>query len=279
MRRLIKPLLVVLAIVGIGIAYRVLAVYQFRSVACVPRKATPAQGARQYPKRLLVMTYNIEGHASLLKPHHIAEIAQVINQVKPDIVGLNEAHRGTWQARFGDHVAELQRLTGMRASYGASYRLWGGEFGNLVLTRGDIVSTEVHELPGTGEPRSLLETVVRIDGTNVTFFVTHLAAWASINAKARADQLHCLQEYVTTTPNPFVLVGDMNASPASEEVSTFLRTNAVELVGANDDSTHKVMNERIDLIFATPRWQVGSVRTLDIGPSDHRPVVAELLRP
>ena len=279
MRRLLKPLLVVLAIFGIAFAYRVLAVYRFRSPACVARAARPPVAAAKFPRRLVVMTYNIEGHAALLHSDHIAEIAEVINEIKPDIVGLNEAHRHTWQSRFDDHVAELQRLTQMNGAFGASYKLWGGEFGNAVLTRGEIVSTDVHELPGTGEPRSVLETRVRIGGDDIDFYVTHLTAWGKVNAVARKEQLQCVREYVTTSSRPFVLVGDMNAAPESSEVADFMSAGNVQLVGNSNDSTQKLMNERIDLIFVTPRWQVGSVRTLDVGPSDHRPVVAELIQP
>ncbi len=44
---------------------------------------------------------------------HLAEIARVIREQRPDVVALQEVHRGTWQARFRDQPAELARLTGM----------------------------------------------------------------------------------------------------------------------------------------------------------------------
>jgi endonuclease/exonuclease/phosphatase family metal-dependent hydrolase len=279
LRRRYKIPLILFAIVGVIFSYRILAVYQFRSPACTPRKAAPPLAPTQFPKRLLIMTYNIQGHAALLRGNHIEEIAKVINQIKPDIVGINEAHRGTWQARFDDHVAELQRRTGMKGAYGSSYKLWGGEFGNLVLTRGEIVRADVHELPGTGEPRTLLETTIRIDGETIDFYVTHLAAWGKVNAAVRGEQLECIEEYVSTSPHPFVLVGDINAEPEAAEVGKFIDMNMAKLAGDGDEPTHKVMSERIDLIFVTPRWLVGSVRVFDLGPSDHRPVVAELVRP
>ena len=280
LRRWHKSVLIVVAIIAIVFGYRILAVYQFRSPACAPPNlAQPLQQPLNVPKRLVVMTYNIQGHATLLKNHHIEEIAKVINDVKPDIVGINEAHRWTWQARFKDHVSELQRRTGMRGAYGVSYRLWGGEFGNLVLTRGQILASDVHELPGTGEPRTLLETQIRFGDSTIDFYVTHLAAWGKVNAVQRGEQLECVREYMRASKRPFVLVGDINAEPEAAEVAKFIDSQAARLVGEEDESTHKVMAERIDLIFVTPGWQIGSVRTLDLGPSDHRPVIAELVRP
>ena len=161
------------------VSYRVLGVYEFRSGECTATQ--PRRFANTYPKHLVVMSFNIEGHASLVSDGHIEEVAKTILKYQPDLVGINEAHRGTWQARFGDHITQLERLTGMRAAFGRSYRFLGGDFGNAVLTRGEIVAADVKALPGTGEPRTLLETVVRVNGGTIQFYVTHTAAWADIN--------------------------------------------------------------------------------------------------
>src|SRR5204863_146442 len=83
--------LVLLAIVVLGVGYRVIGVYRFSAGECVARPAR--RFASTYPRHLIVMTYNIEGHASLFKPHHIEEIAATINRQHPDIVGLNEVPR------------------------------------------------------------------------------------------------------------------------------------------------------------------------------------------
>ena len=232
-----------------------------------------------FPKQqrpLVVLSYNIQGHAALLKNEHIATIAETINSVKADIVAINEAHRGTWQARFKDHLQELSRRTGMRAAYGRSYEQWGGEYGNAVLTRGEIVWSDVHELPSLGEPRTVLETIIRIDGATLNVYVTHLTAWGKLNRASRGEQLECLAKHVRTSRYPYILAGDINAPPEAPEVQTFRRQNAAQICGESLGSTHKVMDERIDYIFADYGWEVRSARALDIGPSDHRPVIAEL---
>ena len=277
MRILRRTLLILGAIVLVAVAYRVLGVYEFRSGEC--NAVPPRKFASTYPKRLTVMTFNIEGHASLVRADHIEEVAETIRKYNPDVVAINEAHRGTWQARFGDHVEQLRRLTGMNGVFGRSYTFLGGEFGNAMLTRGTIVRADVHKLPGTGEPRSLLETVVRVNGGIVEMYVTHTTAWASMNQATRDRQLQCVNAHLQASAFPFIVAGDLNAPPDSEEIARFLNRNVLQFVGDAKTPTHRVMEQRLDYILADPGWQVRSARVLDDGPSDHRPVLAELVHP
>jgi endonuclease/exonuclease/phosphatase family metal-dependent hydrolase len=224
------------------------------------------------------MTYNIEGDAELFKgAHHIDEIAKVINEVKPDIVGLNEVHRHTWQSRFHDQVGELQKMTHMNGVFGRSYSELGGAFGNAVLTRGAIVSADVHNLPASGEPRSLLATTLRIDHATIQFYVAHVAAWGPINSGIRHKQLECLASHVRVSKYPHILTGDFNAPPSASEIKSFMNfSTTLQICGPDLPATQKIMRQRIDYIFADRGWQVRAARVLDVGPSDHRPVIAEL---
>jgi endonuclease/exonuclease/phosphatase family metal-dependent hydrolase len=276
-RRALKITAIVIAIPILAMTYRVLGVYQFRSGECAAR--VPMKFADTYPKRLVVMTFNIEGHASLLRDEHIGKVAEVIRKYQPDIVGINEAHRNTWQARFGDHTQQLARFTGMNVLFGRSYRFLGGDFGNAILTRGKVVRSEVHDLPGTGEPRSLLEAVVNVNGGTIEFYVTHVAAWASLGREARAAQLKCINAHIRAAAHPFILVGDLNAPPEAPEMTAFLDRNILQFAGDPSAPTHRVMEQRLDYILIDPGWQVRSARVLEDGPSDHRAVLAELVHP
>jgi endonuclease/exonuclease/phosphatase family metal-dependent hydrolase len=269
-----RTFLIVLAIVLIAVAYRVLGVYEFRSGECTA--IAPRRFASTYPTRLVVMSFNIEGHATFIDGDHIVEVANTITKYRPDIVGINEVHRNTWQARFGDHTKDLARLTGMNIVFGRSFRFLGGDFGNAILTRGTILGSDVHELPGTGEPRTLLEAVVRVNGGTVNFYVTHTAAWASINERTRDGQLRCINAHLGASTHPFILTGDLNAPPDSDEMARFLDRNVLQLAGDPKTPTHRVMEQRLDYILADLGWQVRNARVLDDGPSDHRPVIAEL---
>ncbi|HEX8255346.1 MAG TPA: endonuclease/exonuclease/phosphatase family protein, partial [Thermoanaerobaculia bacterium] len=193
-----------------------------------------------------------------------------------DVVGINEAHRRTWQARFGDHVEALRLLTGMNIVFGRSYTFMRGNFGNAVLTRGEIVSSDVRDLPGTGEPRSLLETIVRVNGGTIAFYVTHTSAWGALGESARADQLKCIQAHVRSSRYPYILTGDLNTSPESDEMKSFLDAQTLQFAGDPRAATHRITEQRLDYILTDAGWTIRNARVLDDGPSDHRAVIAEL---
>lgn len=290
-----RPVLALIAIVVLFFLYRVFAVYTVRNGECTPKPIDPNLRIATrnehgqvvtYPERvnfprqqrpLLVMTYNIAGHDELIDGDHIAKIGAAINEVKPDFVALQEVHRRTWQSRFRDQLAELERVTGMKGVFRPAYVQGNGEFGNAFLTRGTIVSVNTHALPSIGEPRIVIDAVVNIDGANINFYVTHLVTWASLNRKTRTEQLQCLARHVRTSRWPYILCGDLNAGQDEPEIVQFRKMNAAQLCGENIGPTHPTMNRRIDYIFADYGWEVRSARALAIGPSDHYPAIAELL--
>lgn len=289
-----RPILGILSIVLLFVLYRVFAVYTVRSGDCRPKPVdksvrilTRDEAGRlvSFPERvgypgqnrpLIVMTYNIEGHDELYDTDHATKIAATIKQFKPDIVGLQEVHDHTWQVRFRNQFEEICRLTGMHGYYGRSYRSLGGDFGNAILTRGEIVSAIVHPLPSIGEPRSLLESVIRIDGATLNVYVAHLTAWAHFNSVSRGEQLECVAKHVRTSRYPYLLLGDFNAPPDAAEVSKFEREDAAQLCGPDIKLTHPMLGQRIDYIFADWGWRVYDARAIATGPSDHYPVIAEL---
>jgi endonuclease/exonuclease/phosphatase family metal-dependent hydrolase len=275
--------------------YRIFGVYTVRTGRCrLERPPVPPQErdsvrdaggrVRHFPRRgpaaaaapsLLVMTYNIEGHAVLWRPTHLEQIAAVIRKYSPDIVGLQEVHRHTWQSRFRDQAAELARLTGMHIIFGKSFGK-KEQFGNAVLTRGRILSSRIHELPSIGEPRTVLETDVEIGSNDLTFFVTHLTTWGRIRRGTRGEQIHCFTELTRRSQLPFLLVGDFNTTPEAPEIRELLASNQMKACGVMSDPTYRFTRQHIDYVFADYGWDVRSVRILHEGPSDHYPVLAEL---
>ncbi len=277
-RRLILGAMAVLLLVFL---FRVFAVYTVRSGECRPQPADPSLPERTGfpPQRrpLVVMTYNIAGHDELIDGDHVRQIAEAIQRIHPDIVALQEVHRGTWQARFRDQLAELESRTGLHGYFAPSYVRWGGGYGNAILTRGELVRGEVHPLPCTGEPRALLEATIRIDGATITVYATHLTAWGRLNSKIRAEQLRCLAREVRTSRHPYILAGDFNTSPDSPEMAEFRRENVAQLASQAVGPTFPLWGKQIDYIFADHGWQVRTSRSWPVEVSDHLPVTAELV--
>lgn len=259
--------------------YRVALVYRFDLEGeCMVPASRPAQEPSPLPSlaALRVVSYNIAGHTALVRPGHVAQIGALIQGLEADVVGLQEVHRGTWQSRWRDQVAELERTTGLAAAFGPSFRVLGGEFGNAVLVRGTVLDSEVLPLPSFGEPRSVLRVRVEVRGSELEVFVTHLTAWGGVNRAARGRQLRCLGEHLRAAGRPFVLAGDFNAPPQTPEVAALLRGDLAQLCGVREESTHSLLDRRLDYLLADPRFRVVQGRVLRRGPSDHWPLVAEL---
>lgn len=230
------------------------------------------------PVPLHVMTYNIKGHGSLLRGRHIERVADVIRETKPDIVGVQEMHRRTWKARFRDQAAELERLTGMQLFFGRATGDGDSEYGNALLTRGRIVETRIDPLPGKGEPRSLLGATIDIDGTRLIAYVTHLAAWARFASRTRLLQAEAVARLVAASALPFVLMGDFNTSPTSDELSVFHDGTIVTSCFVEKIVTHRATKRCLDYIFTDPSWQIRDARVIPRGPSDHWPLLAAIER-
>lgn len=227
---------------------------------------------------LRVMTYNIKGQSAVLHARHIERVAEVIRDAKPDIVGVQEMHRGTWQARFRDQAAELERLTGMQLFFGRAMGKGSSEYGNAVLTRGTIVETRIDPLPGKGEPRSMLGATIDVDGTRLIVYVTHLVAWARFGSRTRLMQAEAVARMVAKSKLPFVLMGDFNTNPTSEELRVFHDGSIVTSCVAEKIVTHRATKQCLDYIFTDPTWQIREARVIERGPSDHWPLVATIDR-
>src|SRR5690606_7601427 len=96
-----------------------------------------------------------------------------------------------------------------------------GECGNALLTRGTILHTLTHRLPGKGEPRTMLEALIELRGGVFTAYVTHLAASGRHGSVARLRQASHASRLVRRSRLPFVLASDFNSPPTSRELRMF----------------------------------------------------------
>jgi len=224
---------------------------------------------------LKIMSYNIQGHAALRREDHLPKLAEVIAAVNPDVVGLQEVHKHT---RVGPvHQGEaLAALTGMTLYFGRSTVMDGGEYGNAILTRGTIKAGFVHPLPGSGEPRSVLQADLAVDGTEFTLFVTHLAAWGRLLRVARLRQIAELGDIIARGSLPHVLVGDFNVPPAAEEIRTLMARGHLRMCGDLKEVTFPMTRQRLDYVMCDPRFEYLDSDVVRRGPSDHWAVTVDV---
>jgi len=234
---------------------------------------SPAQ-----PTPLRVVSYNIQGQAARKRPGHLEKIAETIVSLRPDVAGLQEVHRGTSHSRGEDQAEALERLTGMRMFFGRSCANWGGEYGNAVLTRGELISSTVHCLPGAGEPRSVAEAVVRVRDVKIAFLVAHLAAWGWFLRKTRVEQMKVIAGLTRSRTGPFILVGDFNAPPRAPEICEFVANSHLRVCDSHNQPTYTTLRQRLDYVFSDPGWETVNAEVIRKGPSDHWPLLVELVR-
>ncbi len=228
---------------------------------------------------LRFMSWNIKGRGARSRAQHIEEVAETIVALDPDVVGLQEVHRLTRNAGGIDQFETLQRLTGLQGTFGRSFeRNDGGDYGNAVLTRGRVITSDVHLLPGTGEPRTMLASTVELDGQRFVFYVTHLSAWGRLGRKNRMLQTAVATEIITGGDSPFVLAGDFNTGPSAAELRQFHGGDLVISCFAKPSITHRTTRSCLDYIFVDPGWEVTASEIVKKGPSDHWPLLAQLRR-
>jgi endonuclease/exonuclease/phosphatase family metal-dependent hydrolase len=260
----------------------------------------PAPGPDQPPIPVRLVTFNTHHGVGTDDRHDLARLATVLAAAEADLICLQEVDR-----RFGarsedvDQALLLSRALDMQLAWGPAIdepRRDGGDrrqYGNALLSRLPVLVSDVHRLPGSGEPRSALQTMVELDGGTLWVTATHLTT----NSPAeRAEQVAALAALKTDAMGAGVLVGDFNAAPDAPELQPLMGpfTDAWELAEAKEDRagwrfwtsgqglTHPAgaPRRRIDQVWVSPGVTVVSARVLDAeGASDHLPLVVDLLVP
>ena len=286
-----------------------------------PFDVKPAPGRDQPPIPVRLVTFNTHHGVGEDDKHDLPRLAQVLAAADADVICLQEVDRRFGERSEGvDQALLLSRALDMQLAWGpaidqpAEGRNAGGapddvpsgadlpgagppgerrQYGNAVLSRLPILVSDVHPLPGGGEPRSALRTMLELDGGTLWVTNTHLSTGAP---ERRADQVAALAELHSGPMEAGALVGDFNAGPDAPEMAALRGrfADAWELAEAREDRpgwrfwqrdeghTHPAgaPHRRIDQVWVTPGIQVVSARVLDAHEaSDHLPLLVELAVP
>jgi endonuclease/exonuclease/phosphatase family metal-dependent hydrolase len=256
----------------------------------------PAPGPDQPPIPVRLLTFNIHHGVGDDGRHDLPRLATVLAAADADVISLQEVDR-----HFGprsenvDQAQLLARALDMQLAWGPAVdepRPGGqprGEYGNALLSRLPILISDVHKLPGGGEPRCALRTMIELDGGALWVTTTHL----SRKSGDRAAQVAALAELHTGPMETGVVVGDFNAAPDAPELATMRQRfgDAWELANERDDRsgwkfwqhdeglTHPARSphRRIDHAWVTQGVAVTAAQVLDGGgASDHLPLLIDL---
>ena len=227
-----------------------------------------------------IMTYNIRHGEDIKLRLDLRRAGRVIDAEKPRFAGLQEVDMLTKRINGGNTCAELEKATGMFATFAKAIDFEGGEYGNALLSREKPLSIKRVPLPGK-EKRVLL--MCEFDDCWVG--VTHL----SFDSKDVQDESAAIikKTVASCAGKPVFVMGDWNASPTSATllaIRQFMKVITPEdraTYHSNNPDSDKFSDPEkcIDYIAidnaSAPSCIVRSARVIeDRRTSDHAPVVA-----
>lgn len=248
-----------------------------------------------------VMSFNIAHGLGMDNTVDLERTAKVIEQSGAEIIGLQELDRHfTDRSDFIDQVDWLSHRLGMYGAFGANLDLEPNEperprrqYGNAVLSKHPIKYVENHLLTkvispiANSEQRGILEVVLEVKGTYVSFFNTHL----SLKEEELKVSIDEILEITEKSRFPKIITGDFNADPDHLQIKrmenhfddVFLKT------GKNNMYTYPAPYEhdsdgvklkpvtRIDYIFTDQHLEPEQAAVIETSISDHLPITADLV--
>ena len=257
----------------------------------------PAPGPDQPPIPVRLVTFNTHHGVGRDERHDLARLAKVLAAADADVICLQEVDR-----HFGersedvDQALLLSRALDMQLAWGPAIDEPGEgdrparQYGNALLSRLPILVSDVHRLPGGGEPRVAMRTMVELDGAALWVTNTHLSTG---DRARRAAQVAAVAALHTEPMETGVIVGDLNTPPDAPELDPLRQrfTDAWQLAAARGDQagwrfwhaghgatfTSTGPHLRIDQVWVSPGVGVTRAHVLDgAGASDHLPLVVDL---
>lgn len=227
-----------------------------------------------------MLTYNIHHGQGMDGKLDLERIASVIRSTSPDLVALQEIERNFIRSKRVDQPTVLAELTDMQVVFGGNYRLLGGSYGNAILSKLPILSSQNHSLPvhNKGEQRGVLAAQLRLGRKVCTLLATHFDHRP--NNQERLDSVRFVNQLVADRPSvPAILAGDLNDTQNSPVLSRL--TKAWKIAGDDEQPTYPVdqPTRQIDFVLTRPieDWDVVETRVIDERiASDHRPLLAVL---
>lgn len=164
-------------------------------------------------QKVRVMSYNVKNGYGLDGVKAIERCADVIREVQPDVVAVQEVDSCTRRNKFYVLGKMAEQAGGYHAYFGPTIPHTGGKYGIGVLSKKPALSVKFHRLPCRREPRGLL--VVEFD--KYYMLCTHL----SLNEEDRVTSVGIIRDVVSKLDKPAFIAGDMNARPTSKPMEAF----------------------------------------------------------
>lgn len=235
-------------------------------------------------QELCVATYNMHGGIGGDRRYDLGRISEVIAEIDPDVIALQEVGDIRGRAPSGDHAAELGELLDRTVLYHPTLRTEGAAYGNALLTRLAIDGSRSYDLSvKSREPRGCIRADLRLGGELIHVFALHLGL-SRAEQRLQAGMLlgaDILRDAAVAWP--LVVVGDFNfwfPGPIARAVKRALVDGAVAAGSRAATFPSRWPMLRLDRIYVDGAWEVLEVKVHRSKrarwASDHLPLVARL---
>jgi endonuclease/exonuclease/phosphatase family metal-dependent hydrolase len=160
---------------------------------------------------LRVVTYNVHRCKGLDGRVRPDRVAKVLKEIDADIVALQEVVCIPGGEPEGDQAHYIAREIGADFLFGENRKLWGGAYGNVVLSKLPMRTVKNHDLSVRGrERRGCLHIDVELAGRILHVFNVHLGT-AFLERRKQGRQLAGLDILLNNElKGPRLLMGDFN---------------------------------------------------------------------
>jgi endonuclease/exonuclease/phosphatase family metal-dependent hydrolase len=234
-----------------------------------------------------LLSWNVHAMTGLDGRRDPERVARVVEELAPDVAGLQEVGVPGLPSADPDPAALLGRLTGLRSAFGRTlHHRAGWAYGNAVLSRHPIQATRNYDLSVPGrEPRGCLRADVEVDGAVVHFFCAHLGLHWRERRQQVAQLLSADILRDAALSHPLALVGDFNSLTNRSAVPRWLRRQLLDcaLAARNEAPTFPAWFPvlRLDHCYVDAAFRVVGVEVVRSArarrASDHLPLLVELV--
>lgn len=227
-------------------------------------------------KPLRLMSYNVKNGLGMDDISNFARTAKVIQDVKPDVVAIQELDSVTNRSKQKDVLLELAKITGMYHMYAPAIDYDGGKYGIGMLSVERPIRYYNIPLPGREEQRTMLV----VEFKEYVYCNMHISLTPE-------DQLLSLpyirKEVAKFTDKPVFIAGDLNTEPGDP----FIQGLQKDFVICSDTTlrTFPADNPNITIDYiAIDKKNAASFTCKskyvvnEPEASDHRPIVVEMVK-
>lgn len=221
-------------------------------------------------KHITAVTYNI--HIGQDKDDHLnlAATIRTLQETQGDIIGLEEVERHSPRSLFQDQPRLIAEALQMNYHFEPALTVGPFQFGNVLLSRYPILSTERIELKSVKENRVAILATLQVQGEAVRVLVTHLGL---VQSERTRDVEH-LAQILDAKQGPLLVLGDLNTDIQAPELKPW--RERLQMTTTEPVETFPGSGEQIDHVLTSPSFTVDKTYTLPSSASDHVPLISEL---